>query len=64
MFHLTSVPVLSNAVVTFELNRSIDFKWPFLGFAAVAFSERYHETRYVAKLGRCTQLFIVGDGHR
>ena len=62
MFHLTSVPVLSIAVVTFELNRSIDSKWPFLGFATVACTERCHEIRYVAKLGRFTQLFMEGTG--
>ena len=61
MFRLTSVRVLSNTVVTFELNRSIDSKWPFLGFATVAFTERYHEIRYVAKLGRFMEGTNTGN---
>jgi hypothetical protein len=38
----------------FELSRSINCQWQFFSCAAVAFSEQYHEIRYVAKLGRFT----------
>jgi len=46
MFQLTSVLVLSDIVIFFQLNRIIS-KWEFLDCATYAFSERYYSTAFL-----------------
>jgi len=47
MFQLTSVPVLSDVVTFFRLNRIVISKWDFLDCAIYAFSERYYSTTFL-----------------